>query len=134
MSKSDETSIRRAPAARPVFTGFRRYGRADLDAQIIVQDREGWEVPLDCVNLSPTGMFVQSQFLFDVGEEHVLIFRTPRDAQWVRIRAKVVRVEQGDDDGHDAQAESLPGMAYEFTDTDESTWQHLCEVVTPAPS
>lgn len=132
MSKSEETSIRRAPSARPAFTGFRRYGRADVDAQIIVQDSDGWEVPLDCVNLSPTGMFVESQFLFDVGEEHVLIFRTPRDAHWVRVRARVVRVEEGEVEAKNEAETCPPGMAYEFTETDESTWQHLCELVTPA--
>ncbi len=126
MSQDDKkSSIRRAPVAQPSFTGFRRYGRADVDAEIIVQDHDGWEIPLDCVNLSPTGMFVASQFLFDIGDEHTLIFRTPADAQWVRIQARVVRVEEGEV----ANEETPPGMAYEFTQTDEETWERLCEIV-----
>lgn len=131
MSTSERSTIRRAPTARPAFTGFRRYGRADVETEIIIQDSEGWEIPLECVNLSPTGMFVHSQFLFDVGEEHVLIFREPRDQQWIRIAARVVRVEQGIDELADSDA--VPGMAYEFTQTDEQTWERLCELVAHTP-
>jgi hypothetical protein len=134
MSNEDQSTIRRAPKAQPSFTGFRRYGRKAIEAQIIVQDSEGWEIPLDCVNISPTGMFIESPYLFDVGDEHVLIFRTPRDSRWVRVRARVVRVEEGqpDEEARPVRPEEQPaGMAYEFVTTDEDTWEHLCEFVAP---
>lgn len=129
MSESEtplRMGIRRAPAAQPKFNGFRRYGRAELDEQIIIQDDDGWEVPLQALNLSPTGMFVESRYLFEVGEEHVLIFRSPTDA-WFRVRARVVRV----DEGAEAFDDDNTGMAYEFVDTDESTWAQLCSFVSP---
>ncbi len=123
-----DSTIRRSPKPQPAFKGFRRYGRANLEDEIIVQDHEGWELPLQGVNLSPTGMFVESQYLFNVGDEHILIFRAPRAAQWFRVRARVVRVDVGEDDALDEQS---PGMAYEFINTDETTWEQLCSVVEP---
>lgn len=123
----DSSTIRRSPKARPNFNGFRRYGRADLEAQIIVQDDDGWELPLQCVNLSPTGMFVESQYLFDIGQEHVLIFRSPDRDRLFRVRARVVRVDAGEEDEID---ELAAGMAYEFVNTDESTWEQLCALVS----
>ena len=124
-----ESTIRRSPRSQPTFNGFRRYGRAELGEQIIVQDDDGWELPLQAANLSPTGMFVESQFLFDVGDEHVLIFRSPMQERWFRVRARVVRVDEGDDE--EALDEPSPGMAYEFLNTDEDTWESLCSLVAP---
>lgn len=123
-----DSTIRRSPKPQPTFNGFRRYGRADLEDEIFVQDKDGWELPLHGVNLSPTGMFVESQYLFDVGDEHVLIFRSPRESRWFRVHARVVRVDAGDEEAIDEQ---LPGMAYEFVNTDENTWEQLCSLVTP---
>lgn len=125
-----QSTIRRAPTARPTFTGFRRHGRKDLESQIIAQDADGWELPLRCVNLSPTGMFVESQYLFDVGEEHVLIFRTPSDGRLYRVRARVVRVDVADLED-EALDDGGAGMAYEFLNTDEHTWESLCALVSP---
>ena len=122
-----DSTIRRSPEPRPTFKGFRRFGRADLGDEIIVQDHEGWEVPLQGVNLSPTGMFVESRYLFDVGDEHVLIFRSPSRARWFRVQARVVRVDAGDEEVD----ESSTGMAYEFMSTDENTWEQLCSLVAP---
>lgn len=124
-----ESTIRRSPRSQPTFNGFRRYGRAELGEQIIVQDDDGWELPLQAANLSPTGMFVESQLLFDVGDEHVLIFRSPMQERWFRVRARVVRVDEGDDE--EALDEPSPGMAYEFLNTDEDTWESLCSLVAP---
>lgn len=132
MSQSDESQIRRAPVAQPTFNGFRRYGRAELGSEIIIQDIEGWEVPLDCVNVSPTGMFVESQYLFDIGDEHVLIFCSPQRDELFRVRARVVRVEEGDSELRvEAPEDQTPGMAYEFVNTDERTWERLCSIVAP---
>ena len=123
--------IRRAPAARPTFSGFRRHGRTDHDDAIIVQDADGWEVPLQSANLSATGMFVASQLLFDVGEEHTLIFRSPLRERWFRVRARIVRVDAPDDENQ--VDDKVPGMAYEFVNTDEETWSQLCAVVESHP-
>lgn len=129
--QDNDSTIRRAPTPQPAFNGFRRYGRADLDAEIIAQDSDGWEVPLECVNLSPTGMFVESKYFFDLGDEHTLIFRSPMRDRMFRVRARVVRVEEGEVDPRFEPEEDIrPGMAYEFVSPDEETWERLCEIVS----
>lgn len=125
-----ESTIRRSPTARPNFAGFRRYVRQDVHCEVVVQDDEGWEIPFDSVNLSPTGMFVESEYLFEVGDQHVLIFRSPENDAWFRVEARVVRTEQGDPDVRvDPPEEIKPGMAYEFVGTDDRTWAQLCCVL-----
>ena len=128
-----QSAIRRTPQARPSFAGFRRYGRRDVRCDVYVQDDEGWEIPLESVNVSPTGMFVESSLLFEAGESHTLIFRSPRDASWYRISARVVRVDEGEgDEPVQPPEDRRPGMAYEFLGTDERTWNHLCALVAGA--
>lgn len=128
---NQESVIRRSPKQRPVFAGFRRYSRQELRTDVVVQDDEGWELPLESINLSPTGMFVTSQYLFEVGDRHVLIFKSPETEAWLRIEAKVVRVENGDIDVRVEPAESsFPGMAYEFEATDDRTWSELCALLS----
>lgn len=125
-----ESVIRRSPKTRPNFAGFRRYVRKDLRTEVMVQDLEGWEIPLESVNLSPTGMFVESDFLFEIGDKHVLIFRSPETDEWFRIVAEVVRVEEGEEDVRVAPPEPMSaGMAYEFVKTDDRTWSQLCQVL-----
>ena len=125
-----ESVIRRSPRTRPVFAGFRRYSRQDLRTEVVIQDNEGWEVPLESVNLSPTGMFIESQYLFEIGDRHVLIFQSPETAEWLRIEARVVRVDSGDSDVRVEPPEPCnPGMAYEFEATDDRTWSELCALL-----
>lgn len=127
---NQESVIRRSPRHRPVFAGFRRYARQELRTDVVIQDQEGWEVPLESLNLSPTGMFVTSQFLFEVGDRHVLIFKSPETQEWLRIEGRVVRVDAGEPDVRVEPAEpSFPGMAYEFEATDDHTWAELCTLL-----
>ena len=122
------SSIRRAPDAEPSFSGIRRYSRRDLDVDVFIQDADGWEVPLEAVDLSPVGIFVESDLLFDVGDEHTLIFRSPDGESVFRIPGRVVRVSDGS--GPDGESDgSTPGMAYEFVGTDSETWTKLCSLV-----
>lgn len=127
---NQDSVIRRSPRNRPVFAGFRRYSRQQLRTDVVIQDDEGWEVPLESVNLSPTGMFIESQYLFDIGDRHVLIFQSPESSQWLRIEAKVVRVDLGEVDVRvDPPEPCNPGMAYEFEATDDRTWSELCALL-----
>ncbi len=125
------SNIRRTPQPKPTFAGLRRYNRRTLATEVVVQDQEGWEIPLESVDISPTGIFVRSNFLFDVGEEHVLIFQVEGKGMF-RVRARVARVEEPDDEQGFAGAEIRPGMGYEFVDTEEDTWQDLCALVAGA--
>ena len=124
--KGEESVIRRTPKSRPTFAGFRRFGRMDVRTHVTIQDEDGWELPLESVNISPTGMFVESQFLFEIGDEHTLIFCSPDSGEWFRITAKVVRIEDGDADIRVEPPEPvMPGMAYEFAAADPRALDHL---------
>jgi len=124
-----DSMIRRSPKPKPTFGGFRKNGRHDLRTEVVVQDAEGWEIPLDTVNLSSTGMFVESDFLFEIGDRHVLIFRSPDNGAWLRVDAKVIRVDSGDVDLRVDPPESMPaGMAYEFEALDATTQEELCRL------
>ena len=102
------SSIRRQPTLRPMFAGMRRHDRKDASLEIIAQDEHGWEIPFESVNISPTGVFVRSSYLFELGQIHRLILRSPSTSQWVSLRARVVRVERNE------RGRDIPGMAYEF--------------------
>jgi len=121
------SDIRRSPDRQPSFSGIRRYSRRNLDVDVFVQDADGWEIPLEAVDISPVGIFVESDLLFDVGDEHTLIFRSPDEEFLFRIPARVVRVADGEATEDDEQ--SPPGMAYEFLGTDADIWTKLCSLV-----
>lgn len=123
-----QSPIRRSPDQRPSFSGIRRYSRRKVDFEVHIQDGDGWEIPLEAVDISPVGLFVESDFLFDVGEEHTLIFESPDEEFVFRIRGRVTRVSTGE--GPDGESgNSTPGMAYEFVGTDADTWTKLCSLV-----
>jgi hypothetical protein len=127
MSEPIKSVIRRRPAARKAFAGFRRYGRREVRTDVVIQDSEGWEIPLESVNVSPTGIFIESPLLFEIGEVHTLIFKTS-DGAMVRVNGRVVRVDRGFDE-RGVPVDERPGMAYEFVETDDHTWNSLCAMV-----
>jgi hypothetical protein len=131
MFSSPHTHIRRTPQTKPSFAGLRRYNRRDLITNVVVQDSDGWEIPLESIDISPTGIFVHSDFLFDIGEEHTLIFQIEGRGMF-RVRARVARVEEPGEDDAFAGADLQPGMGYEFVETEEQTWHDLCAVVAGA--
>ena len=131
MFGSPHSHIRRSPQSKPSFAGLRRYNRRDLETHVVIQDQEGWEIPLESVDISPTGIFVRSDFLFDVGEEHTLIFNLEEKGMF-RLRARVARVEEPSEEDVFASADLRPGMGYEFVDTEEDAWHQLCAVVAGA--
>jgi len=109
-------TIRREPSFRPSFAGVRRHPRCDLQTRVYVQDAEGWEIPLESLDFCPTGMFVRSNFLFEAGQVHTLIFESPGRETTYAVRARVVRAETGAEFGDRLPADFVPGMAYEFVD------------------
>lgn len=123
MLKDLPSVIRRKPVALKPESGARRYDRSDFDQLVFVQDEDGWEIPMDSMDLSASGMFVKSPALFEVGEVHTLHFEHA-DGSPLRIEAKVVRVC--------APSPSLvddAGMGYEFQGIDSRTYDALCECV-----
>lgn len=124
-----DSSIRRAPQAQPSFAGMRRYNRCEMTLEVVIQDSDGWEIPLESVDISPTGIFVRSNFLFEVGEEHVLIFEVQGKGIF-RLHGRVARVEEPLGGAGFAPAErGSAGMGYEFIETGEETWHALCAAV-----
>lgn len=122
-------SIRRKPSFNLNFAGLRRFPRSTFQVEVLVQDRNGWEIPLESVDFSAAGMFVESHFLFDVGTVHNLIFRTPDGTQLFSVRAQVVRVESDEPpEKDDKTADVRPGMAYEFIETNAETCERLQEL------
>lgn len=124
----NESMIRRAPRALAHVNGFRRHNRVPVAVELIVQDASGWEIPLGTVDLSPTGMFVESPALFEVGDEHTLHFTDPAGSA-LRVRARVVRVSLDVDERIEPPEPTKSGMGYEFVDVDDYAWDALCQFV-----
>lgn len=119
-------SIRRNPASGINFAGVRRFPRTRLSVEVLVQDADGWEIPVESIDFSPVGMFVESEFLFEIGAVHNLIFQSPEGDELFSMRAQVVRVENevGADTEEDDR-EIVPGMAYEFVGMDSEAKERL---------
>lgn len=129
LQSKHDSSIRRAPQAQPSFAGMRRYNRCEMALEVVIQDEDGWEIPLESVDISPTGIFVRSNFLFEVGEEHVLIFEVQGKGIF-RLHGRVARVEEPVGGMGFAPGTSVnAGMGYEFIETGEDTWHALCAAV-----
>lgn len=125
--KGMQGSIRRQPKSDLTFAGLRRYPRKEFAVEVLVQDPQGWEIPLETFDFSPAGMFVRSNFLFEVGTVHNLIFRSPEGDDLFSIRSEVVRVEKDDAEPAANDAESfVAGMAYEFIEMEPEQRQRLC--------
>lgn len=128
--KRMQGSIRRQPSCRLSFAGLRRYPRRDLSVEIIIQDQDGWEIPLESVDFSPGGLFVRSNILFEDGTVHNLIFRSPDGSELFALRGQVVRVEDQPLAEGSAQAEDfIPGMAYEFLEVPPAQERRLFGLV-----
>lgn len=123
MHKSYEGAvIRRHPHVRPVFAGMRRYDRHAANLEVIVLDESGWEIPFQSADISQSGVFITSSYLYEVGQEHTLVLRSKDGGVMVRAKGRVVRVEG-------ARQGERSGMAYEFVQTDARTWKGLGEIV-----
>lgn len=123
--------IRRRPSSKLDFAGIRRFPRKQVHLEVLVQDADGWELPFESLDFSPAGMFVRSNFLFETGAVHNLIFRSPDGEDLFSVRARVVRVENEVDTADDGD-ERVPGMAYEFLDVesdDQGRLRNLAERV-----
>lgn len=131
-AQSQGSQIRRQPSLRPSFAGLRKHIRRPLALDVIIQDEEGWEIPLESIDLSPCGMFVRSQFLFEAGDVHVLIFKSPEGDHLFRLLARVVRAETGKDYGDRIPSDFVPGMAYEFVSIDSPIQERIMEMVATA--
>ncbi len=118
------SSIRRMPDIRPMFAGMRRFDRKDARVQVLVIDERGWEIPFESINISQSGVFVGSSYLYNVGDVHTLVI--VQGAQCVRLEGRVVRVEGGSGLGPVGES----GMAYRFVQPDSQAFEDLTRLVS----
>jgi len=116
-------SIRRRPVVRPMFAGLRHYDRKPARLHVTVIDEDGWELPFDSINISESGVFVESQFLYDIGTTHELILRSSDGTHKVHLKGRIVRVESV------PAGMGASGMAYQFMHTDRETFHGLTELI-----
>lgn len=116
-------TIRRQPQTRPVFAGMRRHRRHEAALDILVLDEQGWEIPFDSADVSQSGVFLRSSYLFDVGTTHTLVIQSTQGDVVVRTKAQVVRLDDGSVDGRS-------GMAYEFVDTDARNFDGISQIMS----
>ncbi len=115
--------IRRNPSIKPMFAGLRHYDRKDVEIGVEVVDDDGFSIPFETVNISESGLFIGSQYLYDIGTEHTLMLDMA--GAIIEVRARVVRVEGGSEPG----GVGAPGMAYKFIETDSKTYDGIAQLV-----
>ncbi len=118
-SKQTTHTIRRHPQIRPMFAGLRHYDRKSAQLEVCIHDESGVEIPFDSVNVSESGVFVASKYLYDIGQVHQLSLRTTDGRHMIRLTGQVVRVELG----------NTPGMAYRFLPSERDTFYELAAMV-----
>lgn len=117
--KSKPKSIRRHPQIRPMFAGLRHYDRKPAQIDVCIHDESGMEIPFDSVNVSESGVFISSKYLYDIGQVHQLSLRTSDGRHAITLGGQVVRVELGNN----------PGMAYRFLPSERDTFYELAAMV-----
>lgn len=91
--------------------GHRRARRRDFRHPVVLRDEQGWgPIRLESVDISASGVFVQSDLLFEPGQGFLLEFASPMTGALVRVWARVSRV---------GAAGTPAGMAFEFLDLPE---------------
>ncbi len=111
--KAMQGKIRRRPNAHLGFAGLRAHRRRPMDAEVLIQDAQGWEMPVESVDFSAGGVFVRTPFLLEEGTVQTLIFGSPDGDDQLAVRAEVVRVED-DREALDSARDYTPGMAFRF--------------------
>ncbi len=106
-------TIRRRPNATLGFAGLRAHRRRPLDVDVLIQDAQGWELPVESVDFSAGGIFVRTPYLLEEGTVQTLIFGGEEDTSPLAVRARVIRVER-DQALLDSDPDYSPGMAFEF--------------------
>ena len=96
----------------------RRFFRRSLITEIEVID--GYlneKLKLFCHDISPGGIFLESDLLYEVGEVIWLSFSLPGVAMALRTRGRVVWVKKYPDENN---PEDRPGMGVQFLDLSEA--------------
>lgn len=118
--KQKSTPIRRHPQIRPMFAGLRHYDRKPAQVCVCIRDESGQEIPFDSVNVSESGVFVSSKYLYEIGQVHMLSLRTVDGRHAIELSGQVVRVELG----------QSPGMAYRFLPAEREVFYELAAMVS----
>ena len=115
--------IRRHPHIKPMFAGLRHHDRKKANLHVTIIDEDGWAIPFESADISPSGVFIASDYLYEAGRVHDLLVRD-QHGHTTRIKGQIVRVEGGA-----PSSASRAGMAYKFLSTDQRTFQSLSQLV-----
>jgi len=108
----------------------RRNRRRPLTREVVLRDENGWgPVALECIDISPTGVFLASDLLFEPGEGFMLEFKSPVKNTTIRVWSRVVRVAEVERESPQGQ----PGMAFEFLDLTAEQAEELRHYAAPSP-
>lgn len=136
---SHDHSVRRPGGIQPSFAGVRRFPRKAMEITVIVEDAEGWQIPMTTVDLSVGGVFLQSSAFLELGDVRTLWFRCPVSQELLPVRARVVRLQDGrvEEDIFDErpahplqQDPEITGMAFEFMEMSAETRDMLESLVS----
>ena len=86
-------------------------------------DSDQYDIPLTLWNISPTGVFLRSDYLLDVGDVCALEFPSPISGDTTSVVAEVVRVCNEPVSIEDS---FIPGMGLEFRNLDLHSFQEIC--------
>lgn len=108
----EETDLTVRPYHKsPEPDGHRRARRRDWRNAVVLRDEQGWgPIRLEAADISASGVFVESDFLFEPGQGFLLEFEAPVTGALVRVWSRVSRVGGAGD---------RTGMAFEFLDLPE---------------
>ncbi len=108
----EETDLSLRPLRVPLDSpGHRRARRRTWRRAVVLRDEQGWgPIRLDAVDISASGLFVESDLLFEPGQGFLLEFESPVTGALVRVWSRVSRVGGPGDTN---------GMGFEFLDLPE---------------
>ena len=109
---------------------FRRYVRLDCE---VVRERDFRPLGAVALDLSTTGMLIQTRERVLTGEEVVFAFRPPRSNRWIDGVATVARVVHGRRPGDRGRALGLSFDAMSKADV-SMLWECLRGLPPPEPS
>ena len=100
------------------FRDNRRFTRRSMIANInVIDGSSGEKIKLPSTNISPGGLFLESDLLYEVGEQIWLSFTLPGVSMSLRTRGKIVWVHKYPDDGN---PKDQAGMGVEFLDLSDA--------------
>lgn len=105
---------------KPAAGGNRRAQRKQWHREVTLRDEQGWgPFHLPATDISASGIFLESDLLFEPGQGFLLEFDSPMDGTRVRVWSRVRRVAET----------NASGMGLEFLDLAQERQAELARYV-----